>query len=253
MNDKPQIAIISLTADEGCQFAILDLGEKFLALTKALDITDFRLIEESKERHGYDICFVEGCCITKENKIKLLRAREKSQYLVALGACACLGSVPEIKNYGDRMRSAIKVYRHGKDIDNPPIVPLRDIVKVDFELPGCPIDGLEFLRICHHLINQSEPRLPQRPVCYECQIRGYACLLQRNQICLGPVSLGGCQAVCPGAGYACQGCRGLYGGANINNLRKLLQKEHDPAEINLVLEKFGLRDEWEQNFTLGKV
>ena len=39
-NKKPSVAIFGLTSCEGCQFAILDLHEKFVELTKYLDIDE---------------------------------------------------------------------------------------------------------------------------------------------------------------------------------------------------------------------
>ena len=64
---KPRVAIISLTCDEGCEFAILDLGSKFLELAKHFEVANFRLIEEEEHHKDekYDVAFIEGSVITK--------------------------------------------------------------------------------------------------------------------------------------------------------------------------------------------
>ena len=65
-NQKPKVGIVSLTCCEGCEFAILDLGEKFLELTKRIDLAEFHLIEELPEEGSYDIVFVEGTPLLDE-------------------------------------------------------------------------------------------------------------------------------------------------------------------------------------------
>ncbi|KKP81110.1 MAG: hypothetical protein UR82_C0072G0007, partial [Candidatus Moranbacteria bacterium GW2011_GWF1_35_5] len=39
--NKPKIAIVALTSCEGCQFALLDLGEKFLELVEKVEMIDW--------------------------------------------------------------------------------------------------------------------------------------------------------------------------------------------------------------------
>ena len=43
---KPKVAIVSLTSCEGCQFALLDLGERFLDFVGKIEMVDFRLLED---------------------------------------------------------------------------------------------------------------------------------------------------------------------------------------------------------------
>ena len=100
--NKPTIAITSLTCCEGCQVAILDLGERFLELAGKFIVGDFAFLDEEQRAEKFDIVFVEGAPITEKNKERLLYLRERSKILVALGACACLGGIAEIKNYQDK-------------------------------------------------------------------------------------------------------------------------------------------------------
>jgi len=46
---KQKIAIVSLTSCEGCQFALLDLGQKFLDLMNEVEMVDFRLLEDEED------------------------------------------------------------------------------------------------------------------------------------------------------------------------------------------------------------
>ncbi len=244
-NTKPTIAIVSLTCCEGCQVAILDLGEKFLQLSEKIKIGDFAFLEENPELHRYDIVFVEGSPITKENIERLKDLRSRTKFLVALGSCATLGGIAEIKNYQDKNERMRYVYKNIEGINNPDIKPLSYYVKVDFEIPGCPINKEEFLLVAQSLLANVLPRLPQRPVCYECQIKQNKCLLQAGQPCLGPIILGGCGAPCPSSAYPCDGCRGPLKNLNLVNFQKALKEiyGYETKEIDLIMQRFGILDE----------
>lgn len=243
VKNKPTIAIVSLTCCEGCQIAILDLGERFFDLTQRIKIGDFAFLEEKEEPPKYDVVFVEGAPITEENIARLKDLRARSKFLVALGACAMLGGIAEIKNYQDKFERMRYVYKNFEEINNPDIKPLNHYVKVDFEIPGCPINNEEFLRVVKQLIAGVPPKIPQRPVCYECQIKQNECLLQKGQPCLGPVILGGCGAVCPTNAYPCDGCRGPLKNVNPDKLnQQLIKQGYSQEEIDLITQRFGMED-----------
>ncbi|PIP17174.1 MAG: hypothetical protein COX44_01365 [Candidatus Portnoybacteria bacterium CG23_combo_of_CG06-09_8_20_14_all_37_13] len=245
---KQNLAIISLTACEGCQVVILDLGEKFLDLLKKnYELAEMSLIEDEPDKQKYDVCIIEGTAITKQDKERLLKARKKSKILIALGACACLGGIPEIKNYTDKYQAVKYVYQNIKKIDNPEIKPLREFVKIDLEIPGCPSTGSEILEALKQLSCGRIYKIPKRPVCYDCPLATTLdCFLQKNELCLGPVSITGCNAVCPRNNYRCEGCRGPLldkSGNNIKNILKLFKQRAGQREIDLLFQKFGFQDD----------
>src|SRR4030042_2777963 len=170
-NKKPSIAIVSLTCCEGCQVAILDLGERLLELTEKIKIGDFALIEDRAEPENYDVVFVEGTPITSQNVARVKDLRARTKLLVTIGACACLGGIAELKNYQNKEQRLRYVYKNFEGITNPDIRPVRYYVKVDLEIPGCPINKEEFLWAAKELIAGVIPKIPQRPVCYECQLK----------------------------------------------------------------------------------
>ncbi len=242
-NKKPTIAVVSLTCCEGCQVAILDLGQKIFDLFESAKIGDFIMLEDTPEAKSYDVVFVEGAPITEENIARLKDLRSRSKILVALGACAALGGIAEIKNYQDKAERLRYVYKNIEGINNPDINPLSYYVKVDYEIPGCPINNEEFLRVAQSLIAGAPPQIPQRPVCYECQLKQNKCLLQEGLPCLGPVILGGCGAPCPSNNYPCDGCRGPLKNINPENLNKQLAKQgYTEEEMKMIFQRFGMQD-----------
>jgi len=266
-NKKLKIGIFSLTCCEGCEFAILDLGEKFLKLAEKVDIINFRLLEENKHPkiEEYDVAFVEGSPITKENEKTLKKIRKNSRLLVALGNCAAMGGIHQIKNWehaaggssptnyeSKRITNKSKivkaVYKYWQYVENPAVPRLDEVVKVDFTIPACPISGEEFLEIVYNLINGKKLKEKTNPVCRECQTRGFACLLQKGQICLGPITCGGCGAVCLSGSQPCWGCRGRIKNSKgseeaVANLLNHLTKNYPAKKIEWAKEFFGIKKE----------
>ena len=244
---KPKIAIVSLTSCEGCQFALLDLGERFLDLANEVEMVDFRLIEDEEDLgRDLDLVLVEGNPVTEANVQLLKQVRKRAKILVAFGNCAAMGGVPEIKNYQKGANTAKYVYKYIQGIKNPEIIELDNIVKVDFTFPGCPIDAQEFLKFLPELLKGNIPVIPDAPVCVECKLAGNRCFLLDKKPCFGPMILGGCNAVCLTAGMSCQGCRGLRSSANIKAMRTTLKSMMTDEEFENAAEIYGLRDEIEE-------
>lgn len=208
---KPRIAIFSLTGCEGCSLAILELENELLDLLATVEIVNFR--EAMTERDwNIDIGFVDGAVSTPEDEKELRHFREHCRTLVALGACACLGGINTLKNHQEP--EEYRRYVYGARAEWFPTTearPISAVVKVDYELPGCPIHGPEFLRLVKHVLADRPFRLPDYAVCVECKRRGNLCVYERGQICLGPLTRAGCEAICPSYGSHCEGCRGLLG------------------------------------------
>ena len=57
-------------------------------------------------------------------------------------------------------------------------------------------------------MTRSQVSLPTYPVCVDCKQRLNTCLFDLGEICLGPISRAGCDAVCPTGKSPCLGCRG---------------------------------------------
>ncbi|MFH0987844.1 MAG: NADH:ubiquinone oxidoreductase [Parcubacteria group bacterium] len=244
VNCKLKIGIFSLTGCEGCCFSVLDLKERFLELADRIDVKHFRLFEDvSPEKiEELDAAFVEGSPLTEANVKTLKQVRAKSSILIAMGSCACQGGIYHLKQYQDKDKIFNAIYGQGHEIENLDVLPINKIVKVDFNLPGCPVNGREFLHFVYQLLIGKNPSVSQLPVCYECQAHGYECLLLKNKICLGPITLAGCDAVCLKSKQGCGGCRGLVEEAEVDNLVKKLRENNSDKEINKALEVFGMKE-----------
>lgn len=241
---KPSVAIVSLTACEGCQIAILDLGKKFFDFLKKVELVDFSLLEEKEFPQGkIDVIFVEGNPIRKE-EIRLLKfLRKQAKLLVVIGNCAALGGIPEMKNYQNKEKTIRYIYKNVMNVVNPDIKEIDNFVKVDFTIPGCPLNNEEFLKCAKVLIEGKIPEIPPKPVCSECPYWGKEkCFLRRKEPCLGPIIYAGCGAICTKNEFPCYGCRGFLPNLKPEGFLKTLEKMRNKEEIEDDLEIFGLRD-----------
>lgn len=245
MNKKISIGLFSLTSCEGCYFSILERIEDFLDLKGKVEIKNFRLIgeEEHFPPEKFDVAFVEGSPLTEENMKNLKKIRSASKIVVAAGTCAQLGGIYHMKNYQDKEKLFNNIYSDITGIENYDVVPIAKVIPVDFNLPGCPVTASEFLDFVHQLLIGKKPYIAERPVCYECQIRGYECVLQKGDKCLGPVTYAGCGAICLKSKQGCWGCRGFYDEAENGNLMKKLKEKYSEKEIIKLLEVFGVKED----------
>ncbi len=247
-NKKIKIGMMSLTSCEGCRVAILILGKKLLDLSDRIEFSECSYLEDKPWPESFDIVFVEGTPITDRELGILKEARERSGKLIALGNCAALGGVQEIKNYHNKDEVLKKTYKYYNSIPNPEIKGIKDFVDVDFTIPGCPINSDEFFEIVTKILEGEDPKIEQSPVCKDCPRAGTErCFLTQKKICFGPWSLGGCGAPCPGNALPCLACRGFREGADLNIMRKTLESFATIEEIENRLEVFGLLDEFRKN------
>ena len=214
---KPKVGIFGLTGCAGDQLAILNCEEELLALVDLLDIKDFLMASSANDEEvRLDVALVEGAVLSKRDQEKLEAIRARSDVLVALGTCALWGGIPVMDRDHDRETLLRAVYGDiGGTYDTCGARALHEVVKVDLGIPGCPIEKDEFLAAIGHLLHGDPPLARGYPVCTECKMHEYGCLLARPEgFCLGPLTAAGCGARCPALGIGCVGCRGPAVDAN---------------------------------------
>ena len=138
------------------------------------------------------------------------------------------------------------------DLRGVHLLPLQEVVDVDVFIYGCPVRKEEVERIVCDLVVGKAVRHPQYPVCMECSAKGVICLYEHGEICLGPVTRGGCDAWCPDSGSGCQGCRGPAEAADPDLLLQIVTERSLPRERFLdMLECFGGFEKWAEQLREG--
>lgn len=222
---KSRVGIFGLSGCWGEQIVILNCEDQLLELVGALEIVDFLGgSSDNDEACPLDLALVEGSVANEHEERAIKRIRERAQLLVACGSCACFGGIAGMDAPLPRDGLVELVYGPaGASFDARPHRPLRDIVKVDYGIPGCPMEKEEFVQAVACLLAGDLPLPHTTPVCHECKMQERDCLLVATGTpCAGAVTTGGCGARCPGYRVPCIGCRGPVEEANLDSLRAVL-------------------------------
>jgi coenzyme F420-reducing hydrogenase gamma subunit len=222
---KPRVAFFDFASCEGCQLAILNCEDILLDILGLVEIVEFREAISDKAQR-YDVAFIEGSVNREIDHERLQDIRSRSKILVALGACACTGNVQARSNlvapaenfksiYGEDNRNRVQIDEEYWELwSHTRVRPISAVVPVDFYLRGCPVVPAEFLALTKALILGSTPSFAPNAVCVECKKNENECVLDQGRTCMGPISWGGCNAVCVNGGHVCDGCRGTLPHAN---------------------------------------
>jgi coenzyme F420-reducing hydrogenase gamma subunit len=222
---KPTIAVHKFSSCDGCQLAFLNAGPELLTLSKLVDIRHFLEAGVADEEAEVDIAFVEGSISTDEEFRRIRQVRANSRMVVTLGACATAGGLQALRNLDDQHEAwkqavyakpgFIRTVAHAE--------PVREHIKVEFEIWGCPVNGRQVLAAVRQLLFGVMPLDQRDKVCMECKRQLAVCtLVTSGQPCMGPVTRTGCGALCPRFGRDCYACFGPAENPNTTALSERL-------------------------------
>jgi sulfhydrogenase subunit delta len=230
---KPTVAVYKFSSCDGCQLSLLNLEDELLDLTTHIEIAFFLEARREVRPGPYDIGLVEGSISTDEEIQRIKEIRRDCRTVVALGTCATAGGVQALRNFGNLEQLTQAVYEHPEYIHAlTTSSALRDHIKVDLELWGCPVNKYQVVEVITALLHQRRPNLPKYSVCLECKQRGNVCtMITHGTPCLGPITRAGCGAICPSVNRGCYGCFGPLPKAEIEAFAPLLKTyERYPGE-----------------------
>jgi len=130
-------------------------NEKFFEWKDKLDIRYFRALKKVKPIRPMDVAFVEGAVSTKSEIRKLKLIRKNAKKVIALGSGAINGWPSNLRNsFKGIKKKEVKVLmdRLGQ-IEK--VKTVKEVVKVDDEIPGCPIDAKIFIKKMEKFIRKG--------------------------------------------------------------------------------------------------
>jgi len=137
-----RVGIFKFSSCDGCQLSFINLSGELTELENFS--IDYFLEGQSVNNYEYfDFSFVEGSVSTTEEIERIKDIRERSKVLVGIGACAVSGGVQSIRNF--RNIDDIKTVYNTVDITKNVLenaLPISQVVKVDFEIRGCPVSTM---------------------------------------------------------------------------------------------------------------
>jgi len=168
MADKPKVAICWLGSCGGCDETVVDINEVLLRVANAVDLVlwpvalDFKYDHVEAMKDGeIALSIVNGHVRNSDQEEVAKLLRQKSQLVLAFGACACFGGTPGLANFTTKEDIFNWVYRDAPTVVNPEgkypqprsrvngkeltlpkfyehVFALNQVINVDYYLPGCP-------------------------------------------------------------------------------------------------------------------
>ena len=224
MSEKLKVGVMDITGCNGCVLSVAFNEDEVLDIFNLIDVQEYRFVSDpAGEKPQFDVVLMEGL-VASPRDIELLKdIRARTKVLVALGTCAHTGCIPAYRKWTPKENLAHLQYDKFDDIKDVDPTPQDAHVKVDAVIPGCPPNRREILEVIKGLVLGKPYKPYTMPVCVECRRNGNFCLLDLNKPCLGPITVGGCFAICVNAGLECWGCRGQTADANLWAFVKMLE------------------------------
>jgi NAD-reducing hydrogenase small subunit len=171
---KKKLATVWLGGCSGCHMSLLDIDERILEVAKLADIVKSPIVD-GKEFPACDIALVEGSVTSDEHLHEIKLIRKKSKTLIAFGDCAVMTNVTGMRNYFPLQEVLDAAYKNAVSNDaegqapchpallklNDKVVPLQEVVNVDFVIPGCPPDADTIFYVLFEFLNDRVPNLSQ--------------------------------------------------------------------------------------------
>lgn len=206
MDVKKDISIYWAAGCGGCEISVLGIDEKLIDFQDHFNLVFCPCLVDTKKNdlknmpdNSIFITLFNGA-IRTESDIEMAKLlRQKSQLMVAFGACASGGGVVSLGNFYSKEEMMNSIYLDSNTVDNPNgILPqvqseaedgilnipgmtktvevLNSVVEVDYYMPGCPPESHQIWNVLEHFINGEE--LPpkgsiigagKKSVCDECK------------------------------------------------------------------------------------
>ena len=94
-----------------------------------------------------DVAFIEGAVANDHQAEEVKKIRGLAKTVVAIGACACTGMPSASRNiFNDKQKEEIE-FLVARFHSLPKVLKLSEVIKVDAEVPGCPMDPKKFLEV----------------------------------------------------------------------------------------------------------
>jgi NAD-reducing hydrogenase small subunit len=165
---KVKVATVWLDGCSGCHMSLLDMDAAIISLGRKIDLVYGPLVDAQEFPEDVDVTLVEGAVSSQEDLNKIQKIRQRTGVLISMGDCAVTGNVPAMRNSIPVQKLLQGIYVEGVDegkvvpSDRVPALlkqarPLREFVKVDICLPGCPPPSKAIFTVINDLLDGKKP------------------------------------------------------------------------------------------------
>jgi NAD-reducing hydrogenase small subunit len=161
---KVKVATVWLDGCSGCHMSLLDMDAAIISLARRIDLVYGPLVDAQEFPEEVDVTLVEGAVSSQDDVHRIQKIRQRTRVLISLGDCAVTGNVPAMRNSIPVNKLLQSIYvegvQEGKTVPSdgvPPLLkqarPVREFVKVDLCLPGCPPPSKAILGVITDLLD----------------------------------------------------------------------------------------------------
>jgi len=157
MAEKIKIGWFSFSCCEDNTIVMTEvMNDHWREWKEKFDFRHARVLKSKNIMDEFDVAFIEGAIASPEQEKSVKEIRALSKKLVAIGACAVIGLPAGQRNsFTEDQKKSIDflVTRFGA---LPKVLRVADVVKVDAEVPGCPMDPKKFLEVVNKVVAELE-------------------------------------------------------------------------------------------------
>ncbi|HYF25014.1 MAG TPA: hypothetical protein VD931_04675, partial [Baekduia sp.] len=117
MSAKPRLAVWKFASCDGCQLSLLDCEDELLTLAGRVEVAHFLEASSATVAGPYAVSIVEGSITTPDDARRIREIRQRSERLIAIGACATAGGIQALRNFADVDDFVSVVYASPEYID----------------------------------------------------------------------------------------------------------------------------------------
>lgn len=130
------------------------LNDHFEEWITLIEFQHMRVLKSKNKLTGMDVAFVEGAIASKRDEDEVKKIRKNCKKLVAIGSCACTGMPSAQRNNfsPEKMKeieALLQKFQQAKKVKK-----LEECVKVDYQVPGCPMQEKDFLNALNILLKE---------------------------------------------------------------------------------------------------
>jgi coenzyme F420-reducing hydrogenase gamma subunit len=153
MQKRIKIGWFSFSCSEDSTIVFTELmNEHWQDWKKLFDFRHAKTLKTNNILDELDIAFIEGAIASETQTKRLKEIREKSKKLVAVGSCAVTGMPAGQRNFFNEEQKRKIQFLLERFAALPKVLKVSEVVRVDAEVPGCPMDPQIFLSVINNLV-----------------------------------------------------------------------------------------------------
>ncbi len=149
-----KVGIFSFAGCEGCVVEFVELLNDHQDWLKKIDFKYAKILKKSEDFTGLDVAFIEGAIVSEADVERIKKIRDSCKKLVCIGTCATMGQPAGQRNFfNDDLKKEVQ-FLVDRFHQLPKVLSVKEVVKVDAEVQGCPMNDDAFVKVLNGLLEE---------------------------------------------------------------------------------------------------